>query len=635
MSFRNSEDIKKDKGEKLMKEYRNYLLFFPSLLRDNAPKKIYSVEGWRKRYEGIQTNEPVAKYLLDYLAKQDESFDRIIMLCSREVSENKVALLDENVSSKTTLQYLEEVIQEYIGKSDYSDLYAEGKNVLFEEISADLSRQTVDVILKPLERILQVASNEKGKKQRVFVDFTGGLRDSALALVFACRILQAYDVQVEKILYSNFNTCKVAECTKTYQYFDYLAAQIELQYGRGGKIVDYLRRELNAEENQDIEEYLKNIEGFFKNRKGNKKEALLKNAETIQQLSGYISDVMGENRAILELVERFENEAAIVTENKANDFLLIEEHLKNQDYTNALCVFREKVFETLLTLGVIEVGNERLKNNKKNLTNTVVGVYRYYGDTGEKWSNRKKDQQTFLQVTDRFIRELEADVTKEPEKAAEDWKKREYDLTRYLQDTPQRGTVNNAYSRRLCRRELTPYIEKVQTEKSIMDLIEYYGDLERIYLGVGYPFACVYTDYLVGGYDQLYRKNFDIGVDNLQKLYMGSIGGRMKGFLTSLGKETITYTELMKMLRDDASRDRFYQHLFPFQLNRRDICVREKTSEESNRFMYEFAKTFTFVKNVRNKDVHDKEKLDNEALKEAVNRMQCLMEQIKECIEQV
>ena len=45
---------------------KNYLILFLSLLGNYAQQGLYTVDNWSKQYEGIQTNEPATKYLINY-----------------------------------------------------------------------------------------------------------------------------------------------------------------------------------------------------------------------------------------------------------------------------------------------------------------------------------------------------------------------------------------------------------------------------------------------------------------------------------------------------------------------------------------------------------------------------------------
>ena len=85
--------------------YYNYLLFVPSLLSERSSEIRYtvSIDGISSEeypeYTGLQTNEGVTRFLVDYLQNNGESLNKIIMLCTEQVKETKVAKIDK----KTTL----------------------------------------------------------------------------------------------------------------------------------------------------------------------------------------------------------------------------------------------------------------------------------------------------------------------------------------------------------------------------------------------------------------------------------------------------------------------------------------------------------------------------------------------------
>ena len=96
---------------------------------------------------------------------------------------------------------------------------------LFEEVSYFPEKnENENQIINKLEEIVQPNKREEYPK-RLFVDFTGGNRSSALTVVFACRILDKYGMEVGKILYSNLRNTengivgRIEECTQTYRIF--------------------------------------------------------------------------------------------------------------------------------------------------------------------------------------------------------------------------------------------------------------------------------------------------------------------------------------------------------------------------------------------------------------------------------
>lgn len=102
-----------------MKKRENYLLFIPSLLTDRATQSIYIAGTKPEKYEGLQTNETVSKYLVDFLHEEGTRLTRIIMLCSQEVSSQKINI----INGRTTLEYYQDSLWHFGEKyrDDYTD----------------------------------------------------------------------------------------------------------------------------------------------------------------------------------------------------------------------------------------------------------------------------------------------------------------------------------------------------------------------------------------------------------------------------------------------------------------------------------------------------------------------------------
>ena len=106
-----------------MEKHLNYLLFVPSLL-SRTESIVYqaAAEGLGNttypNYSGLQTNEAVTKFLIDYLYNEGESLDKIIMLCTTEVLEKQMS----QIGGQTTYEYYKEEIQKYIRERNYTKM---------------------------------------------------------------------------------------------------------------------------------------------------------------------------------------------------------------------------------------------------------------------------------------------------------------------------------------------------------------------------------------------------------------------------------------------------------------------------------------------------------------------------------
>lgn len=604
----------------------DYLLFFPSLITERSSNAEYTVDNWETKYEGLQTNEPITKYLLDYLAQKEKPIKQIIMLCTKAVREDKL----EKINGMTTLEYYKESIMNYIEKHDYRDLYNIQENQLFTIIEVnEAEEQSIEKILEPLKQIVQAAAeSEIMEENHFYVDFTGGLRNAALTMIFACRILQSYGGIVEKILYSNLGEHRITECTKTYYCFDYLAAQVEQKYGGTERTLEYLKKELNADD--EVNQFLETFRQFVYDKKSNNVEAAEeKVGELLRNISRF-SDKTKDNTLAGQMLGVISKDIAGLQHSKSGTLYLLEDALEKKKYERALRLFREQVFNMLIDLGIIQIQKEYLmeKRNRHMVEDMIVGIYNYYEPINQKKDNNQgeKTRYTFVERVEIFMELLQADIEKEPKLIKKVFKEKYYDLTAYLNQVPKWGFRHNDYSRKECQKKLEPYILEMQKEgKELMDCIEKYGKLERIYLGVGYPFLCTYNERIISGYDILYRKVFDDGVYSLQKLYYGTIDSKMRTVLNKLDISDITYKEFLEVYGE--RKQEICRWLFPFSLSERDFksgLLRDEFPE----FIYEFMKVFCYAKNMRNKVVHSS--VQEKELKKVVEEMKKVLEKIKE-----
>ena len=207
-----------------MEGHLNYLFFVLSLL-SRTDTVIYQAEvegigdAAYPAYRGVQTNEAVTKFLIDYLHNKGECLNKIIMLCTPEVLKNKLS----QIEGQTTCEYYQKEVRKYIQERNYPEMV--NTEHLFEEVSYFPEKnENENQIINKLEEIVQPNKREEYPK-RLFVDFTGGNRSSALTVVFACRILDKYGMEVGKILYSNLRNTengivgRIEECTQTYRIF--------------------------------------------------------------------------------------------------------------------------------------------------------------------------------------------------------------------------------------------------------------------------------------------------------------------------------------------------------------------------------------------------------------------------------
>lgn len=212
-----------------MSEIHNYLLFMPSLMRNGCKDISYTVPGSDKQFIGKQTNIAATEYIIDLLNAREEKLDKILLLCSEEVLKNTV-LPDSASEPITTIAYYEDVISRWAADQGYSA--AEIQNLFAEYPLADInpgSCSSMDAIQLQMSRELSRSGQNK-----LYLDYTGGLRSASMLLLFFARLLEYSGAQVEQVLYSNISfgtqTGCIEDCIDTYRLFYRLDALTSTRY---------------------------------------------------------------------------------------------------------------------------------------------------------------------------------------------------------------------------------------------------------------------------------------------------------------------------------------------------------------------------------------------------------------------
>lgn len=613
---------------------KNYFLFVPSRLID-SPKTIrYQIDGKDAEYVGMQTNEAVTKYLAEYLHTGGKKLDKIIMLCTKEVMEEKIPA----VGGITTLDYYRQTVHTYLSEQEelaqeYGDL-----DGLFEIIPYAASDYEVNEINRRLKEVIGIPeSGADLSGKHLYVDFTGGPRSAALTLVFTCRILQLNGVKVEKILYSNIigfggnRIGKIEECTEVYRLFDMLEAKEALAYGDFGKMI----RHLNEKGDEELKEALVRLANSCTDREMavqmnqfitavSASEGILKDADRIAGMEGSV-----EASVIASGIKEQVNASRNMVENaQYKELVNIEEFLEKKNYDKAISLFREKIIKIMIDLGILKGGSDQ-RNYEAEVTNELMGAYCYY----EKSAKYKR---SFWDAVRDYVEALNRNPEKDPLAILQVRNAKLYDLREYRNQIPRWGFAHDGFgvSQSICNEKIIPYLEADERGTSNpLTMLERYQQLERIYMGHGFPFACTYgNSYFYEDYEALYRANMEQGATSLHNYFQGVADERMARVLTCFPEETFTYRTLIRALHKKQN-EKMLRILFPFQLSRKNIDSDRIKGEKWEEFVYDFARSFYSVKQVRNKVTHPDD-LKRAEFDQAIQTMKRVIGRIKEIAEE-
>lgn len=194
---------------------RNVLLLYMSIFNKNP-----------KIQTQTQTNEGAVRYLIE----EGETPDCILALCSERVRKEAKEMPDG--STRTTLEYFRD--------SFLPKVHIPAERLVVIEVPDSMDEETqFQAISQLLEKI--------EKKDTLFVDLSGGMRDVAMLLVIAARCMRDLrDVKTRRVIYAELRGGEpvVRDRTQLYGLFDFITAMDQFfSTGTAQKLEDYLLSE--------------------------------------------------------------------------------------------------------------------------------------------------------------------------------------------------------------------------------------------------------------------------------------------------------------------------------------------------------------------------------------------------------
>ena len=194
---------------------RNVLLLYMSIFNKNP-----------KIQTQTQTNEGAVRYLIE----EGETPDCILALCSERVRKEAKEMPDG--STCTTLEYFRD--------SFLPKVHIPAERLVVIEVPDSMDEETqFQAISQLLEKI--------EKKDTLFVDLSGGMRDVAMLLVIAARCMRDLrKVQTRRVIYAELRGGEsiVRDRTQLYGLFDFVTAMDQFfSTGTAQKLENYLRSE--------------------------------------------------------------------------------------------------------------------------------------------------------------------------------------------------------------------------------------------------------------------------------------------------------------------------------------------------------------------------------------------------------
>jgi len=611
---------------KIMAKYRNYLLFIPSLMTERSKMLTYSVKDWDTKYTGTQTNEALTKYLCDMLRRQGEKLEKIFMLCTPEVLMDPIQV----AGGKTSYEYYRAQISKYMTENcGYTKDDIEG---VFEKIAyAPVLNVSHEEITAPVAQVISYIISQKANEEgRLFVDFTGGTRNSAMALVFACRISQARGVEKVQVLYSNISreseNGMIEDCTGTYDAFSQmeLKTRLELEDFEGaGKIV----------ENTDVftSEDKKILTARFKNEKDVRDKEILNDYKGANESARKIKKETQktQSKVVSSIIEEaLAKPVPNVKKEESNDLLKIRENLAvRKDVSRMLKAvgdFREKAVYILWQEKLIDVANQYKIKNKHSIvtslnnyaTNEILGAYRYYAG----FKSAKRHEHGAWEAANELIQKMAKERDLPPETVYNEQKESTKRLMcEYFKEMDARGfeffsQFNNGFAQNATSRKFSvPKIKEFLKSNDLVgdsfdQWIFAYGKAERLYTQFGYPLLCNYGGSMFEGYDDAYQKEMDELVSRLQSLYEQNVDSSTEKMLETcfeVEKGEAYASAILKIA--ERCQEGEVPQLLPFVIINKRIWRGVNAKGDWNTDMFYFARNLDIVRGLRNKIAHPKE----------------------------
>lgn len=294
---------------------------------------------------GRYTNEAPVKYLLGYIYKETSGVDcTIIAVTTPEAQEAFIAF--------------RKTIRRYCKRNNYS-------NLSIESITYDKSFGTV---------IAEIVNRVK-KEDHVYIDTTGGFRDSVYILMASVRILEYSGVRLEKAVYSVLNNPKppkksqggspefpkrkqikpnrIDDITDTYKMFDLInAANSFTSFGNSEELAQFFSDSCNSDIKKTIDVMSRFSEEVTLCRTSNLKGLISELNEMLTNIQNMETNV--ETEILFKSISGVIQEKFGVTSGEDIDYLdIITWCLDNRMIQQAVTIYTEKMPEFLFSTGLL------------------------------------------------------------------------------------------------------------------------------------------------------------------------------------------------------------------------------------------------------------------------------------------
>ncbi len=343
-----------------MSENKNIMILFLSIVHntEQSYKYIYETQFHIPEIVGVQTNEAAVKAILHQLHKKDETLSKIYMLCTNTVLKATVAL-----KGKTHSEFYETRIKEFCEEYEYS-------LPEFEPIDYD-EKSTGDKVFEPIiEMANRIYRDYSSSNITVYVDMTGGMRNSSMLMLSIMRMLEYNEKKVEKVLYSNkpsdYNTVgAIDDSTDIYKINNLIAGAEEfVKFGSAKILTDYFEDYMTNCKSSILSALIKAMNSFSENlklcRSGYFDNAIrdlkccIKNYNKANE-EGNLNNI---NEKVFALfMSKIEQQYNSLLEDSRTDLDIISWCIKNKYIQQALTLYVEKIPDYIVKNRILYYSN--------------------------------------------------------------------------------------------------------------------------------------------------------------------------------------------------------------------------------------------------------------------------------------
>ncbi|MFC4803846.1 TM1812 family CRISPR-associated protein [Filifactor villosus] len=200
---------------------RSSMILFLSKYSDKAQKDTYFYDETKGGFEGEQTNDAPVKRLIQIAKENHNPIDTIICIVSQEVFTERKA-----PGNQTAFERFKDMVLKHCS-AIYGDDYKTKIKILpigydfevptkfekgekYDGDGSDLKslpeskERSVNIYRKIEEKLGLNVSSENKVEHSIYIDYTGGLRDSNFFMVALIRYLEFKDIECKDIVYSDF-----------------------------------------------------------------------------------------------------------------------------------------------------------------------------------------------------------------------------------------------------------------------------------------------------------------------------------------------------------------------------------------------------------------------------------------------